>query len=85
MQRHGIIGSHALEVMQSEYIYPDFSDRMSPNVWEEAGKPVLLERAIEKRDEILASHFPKHISDEIDKKLREDFPIALSPASMGRA
>ena len=28
-----------LEVMQSEYIYPEFSDRNSPNEWNEKGRP----------------------------------------------
>ena len=70
--------------MQSEYIYPDISDRDSPNVWEKNGKPVLLERAIEKRDEILATHFPKHISDETDRQVRDLFPISLPAESAGR-
>ena len=81
---HYLGSDKTLEVMQSEYIYPDFSDRDSPNVWEENGKPVLLDKAIAKRDEILANHFPKHISDETDAKVREKFPIYLTPESMGR-
>ena len=82
---HYLGSDKTLEVMQSEYIYPDFSDRDSPNVWEENGKPVLLDKAIEKRDEILANHFPKHISDETDARVREQFPIFLTPESMGRS
>lgn len=81
---HYLGSEQTLEVMQSEYIYPDFSDRTSPNVWEENGKPVLLDKAIKKRDEILASHFPQHISDELDARVREQFPIFLSPEAMGR-
>ena len=81
---HYLGSEQTLEVMESEYIYPDFSDRNSPVVWEQAGKPVLLERAVQKRDEILASHFPKHISDETDQKVREQFPIALTPQATGR-
>ena len=81
---HYLGSDETLEVMQSEYIYPTFGDRSSPNVWEENGKPVLLDKAIEKRDEILASHFPTHISDETDAKVRAQFPIFLTPESMGR-
>jgi len=73
-----------LKVMQSEYIYPDFSDRTSPTVWEENGKPVMLQKAIEKKRAILASHFPKHISDEADLEVRSRFPIFLSRAAVGR-
>lgn len=81
---HYLGSDQTLAVMQSEYIYPDFSDRNSPNVWEESGKPVLIETAVAKRDEILANHFPKHISDETDRKVREQFPIALTPEATGR-
>ncbi len=81
---HYLGSDQTLEVMQSEFIYPDFSDRNSPNVWEQSGKPVLLEKAVERRDEILANYYPKHISDETDRKIREQFPIALTPQAMGR-
>ena len=81
---HYLGSDQTLNVMQSEYIYPDLSDRDSPNVWEENGKPVLINKAIEKRDEILSNYFPKHVSDQIDQELRAEFPIFLSPESMGR-
>ncbi len=81
---HYLGSDETLKIMQSEYIYPDFGDRDSPNVWEEKGKPVLLERAIEKKKEILSSYFPKHISDETDAAVREQFPIFLSREAMGR-
>jgi trimethylamine--corrinoid protein Co-methyltransferase len=82
---HYLGSSQTIEVMQSEYLYPDFSDRDSPTVWESNGKPVLLDKAIARKDEILAGYFPKHISDEIDRELRESFPIALSAKKMGRS
>ena len=82
---HYLGSDQTLAVMQSEYLYPDLSDRMSPNVWEENDKPVLLEKAVKLKDEILASHFPKHISDEMDASIREKFPIFLSREAMGRS
>jgi trimethylamine--corrinoid protein Co-methyltransferase len=81
---HYLGSDRTLAVMQSEYIYPDFSDRTSPNVWADNGKPVLLDKAVATKNEILASHYPKHISDELDARLRKDFPIFLPPESMGR-
>ena len=81
---HYLGSDETLKVMQSEYIYPDFGDRTSPTVWEDSGKPVMLELAIAKRDEILSTHFPKHISDETDAKIREQFPIHLPPDAVGR-
>ena len=81
---HYLGSGNTLQVMQSEYYYPDFSDRTSPNVWEELGKPVLLQEAIKKKREILAHHVPHHVSDEVDARVRAEFPIFLSPAAMGR-
>ena len=81
---HYLGSANTLQVMQSEYVYPDFSDRNSPTVWEEQGKPVLLNRANERKRELLAHHVPRHVSDEIDARVRAEFPIFLSPAAMGR-
>jgi trimethylamine--corrinoid protein Co-methyltransferase len=81
---HYLGSGSTLQVMQSEYIYPDFSDRTSPTVWEEQGKPVLLHQALEKTREILARPAPRHVSDEIDARLRSGFPIFLSRTAIGR-
>lgn len=79
---HFLGSGQTIEVMQSEYLYPDFSDRMSPTVWEQSGKPVLLDKAVARKKEILASYFPSHISSETDTRIRDEFPIALSLESM---
>ena len=81
---HYLGADQTLEVMQTEYIYPDFADRLSPNQWEEQGKPVLLEKAIAKKNEILSNYHPTHISDEIDRQVREQFPIFLPREAFGR-
>ena len=81
---HYLASDQTLQVMQSEYYYPEFSDRSSPVEWESAGKPLILDRAIARRDEILASHHPRHISNETDVLIRKKFPIFLSREAMGR-
>ena len=81
---HYLGSGTTLRVMQSEYVYPDFSDRTSPTEWEEQGKPVLLNRAMERKREILAHHVPRHVSDEVDALLRAEFPILLTRAALGR-
>lgn len=81
---HYLGSGNTLKVMQSEYVYPDFSDRSSPTEWEELGKPVQLERARAKKSEILGGPAPDHVSEEIDARLRAEFPIFLSPEAMGR-
>lgn len=81
---HYLGAGQTLEVMQTEYIYPEFADRLSPNEWIEQNKPVILEKAIEKKNEILSSYYPTHISDEVDLKVREQFPIFLPREAIGR-
>lgn len=81
---HYLSSEQTLRVMQSEYLYPDFGDRRTPLDWEEAGKPVMLDKAVEKRDEILNTHVPMHITNEIDDQIRAQFPIHLSKQQMGR-
>ena len=81
---HYLGSDHTLKVMQSEYIYPEFSDRTSPTVWEENGKPEPLREAIRRKRVILESHYPRHISDAVDDLIRSQFPIFLPRESMGR-
>ncbi len=81
---HYLGSDQTLNVMQSEYIYPEFYNRLSPNDWNDAGKPDPLLLAIQQKDHILATHFPKHVSDEVDNQIRAQFPIFLSREAMGR-
>jgi trimethylamine--corrinoid protein Co-methyltransferase len=81
---HYLGSEETIKVMQSEYIYPEFSDRDSPNDWKDKGKPVLLDKAISHKKHILSSYFPDHISDNTDKALRKRFDISLSRSAIGR-
>lgn len=81
---HYLGSDQTLGVMQSEYIYPEFGNRMSPGDWEEAGKPEPLKNAVLRKKEILSSYFPSHIDDAIDKEIRQKFPIRLARESIGR-
>ena len=81
---HYLGSEQTIDVMQSEYIYPELSDRDSPNDWKDKGKPVLIETAIERKKEILSNYYPDHVSDEIDKELRDKFDIQLTRKDIGR-
>ena len=81
---HYLGAEQTLEVMQTEYIYPEFGDRSSPNEWIEQGKPVLLEKAIARKNEILTNYHPAHINDDVDRQIREQFPIFLPREAFGR-
>ncbi|OIQ06295.1 MAG: methyltransferase [Rhodobacteraceae bacterium CG2_30_10_405] len=51
---HNLGSDQTLALMQTEYIYPAVANRMSPKEWAEAGKPQLLDRAIARKNEIMA-------------------------------
>jgi len=51
---HYLGSDQTLALMQTEYIYPAVANRMSPKEWAEAGKPQLLDRAIARKNEIMA-------------------------------
>ena len=81
---HYLGSAQTLRVMQSEYLYPDFSDRNSPTVWEGSGRPDPLQHAIARKNEILQEHYPVHVSDDVDRAIREEFPVFLSRGAIGR-
>jgi trimethylamine--corrinoid protein Co-methyltransferase len=70
--------------MQTEYLYPGLFNRMSPTDWADAGAPDPLDEAIRRKEELLRTHVPMHISDEVDRKVRDRFPIFLSREQTGR-
>jgi trimethylamine--corrinoid protein Co-methyltransferase len=60
--------------MQTEYIYPATANRMSPKEWNEAGKPLLLDKAIQRKNTILA-RAGCQIEPEIDAAIRATYNI----------
>ena len=74
---HYLGSEQTLNLMQTEYIYPDLGDRTSPKEWLELGKPDLLEKAIAKKNEILSKRSPAALDAETDGKIRSAFNIHL--------
>ncbi|MBL4808024.1 MAG: trimethylamine methyltransferase family protein, partial [Rhodobacteraceae bacterium] len=74
-----------LNLMETEYIYPKIADRLSPKEWEVEGKPKMVQKAIIEKRRILDTHFPRHISDELDAELRQQFDIKLPRSAMRQA
>ncbi len=71
-----------LQLMQTEYLYPAVGDRKSPNEWAEQGSTDIVARAARKVREILAGHYPAHISEALDSSIRARFPVKLSRTGM---
>jgi trimethylamine--corrinoid protein Co-methyltransferase len=79
---HFLGSDQTLRLMQSAYLYPVIGDRKSPNEWTEQGALDITARAEKKVREILSTHFPAHIGDQIDARIRDRFPVKLPRAAM---
>ena len=74
---HYLGHEQTLNVMQSEYIYPEVGDRTSPKEWAEIGKPNLVKVAIERKNKLLALENVAALSVEKDARIRASLPIRL--------
>jgi trimethylamine--corrinoid protein Co-methyltransferase len=71
---HYLGSDQTLRLMQTEYVYPTLGNRMSPKEWVEAGKPQLLDRAIARKNELLAKAGCM-IEPDLDRAIRARFNI----------
>lgn len=74
---HYLGSAQTLSLMQTDYIYPALGDRSSPKEWVERGKPNLIEKAIARKHEILASLSAASFDAETDARIRSRFAIHL--------
>ena len=79
---HYLGPDQTVQLMRSEFQYPDIADRTSQGAWEEEGSRSIYDRAHERVQEILSKHYPEHIDRAVDAKIRAWFPIRLDPADM---
>ena len=68
--------------MKLDYYYPDFADRRAPNDWQEDGALDVRERARQHAAEVLGSHYPQYLDDDLDARIREHFDILLPRQAM---
>lgn len=71
---HYLGSDQTLGLMQTEYIYPEVADRLSPKEWEEKGRPDLIAGAQARMQSILstAGHL---IPDPLDEQIKSQFNI----------
>ena len=79
---HYLGSEQTLNLMQTEYIYPEVCDRLSPKEWNEKNRELALDRAEAKVREILANHFPNPIAPSADRFIRDELPIRLDLEQM---
>jgi len=68
--------------MRTDFVYPGVGDRQPPNSWEEAGAVDVRARAQQRVREVLASHYPEHISEALDQEIRGAFSVLIPRAAM---
>jgi len=66
-----------IERMKQDFFYPRVGDRQSTQDWIDSGSLSVVDRAVEITDDILRTHFPRHIPDAIDARIRERLNIVL--------
>jgi len=79
---HYLGSDQTLSLMESEYLYPELADRMSPDDWEERGSRDIRQCARERADQILSRHYPSYIEPSVDERIRSRLSIQLSHESM---
>jgi trimethylamine--corrinoid protein Co-methyltransferase len=79
---HYLGHKQTLELMRSEFHYPDIADRLTPGAWADTGRKTLYEQAHERANEMLTDYYPAYIDAAADKRIRDNFPIRLLPDDM---
>jgi trimethylamine--corrinoid protein Co-methyltransferase len=79
---HFLSHESTLSRMLKDYVYPEVGNRFPPDLWKEMGSQPINLLAREKTREVLASHFPQHISEELDARIRSRFDIRLPREQM---
>ncbi|MEM7339609.1 MAG: trimethylamine methyltransferase family protein [Actinomycetota bacterium] len=74
---HYLGSAQTLELMRSEYVYPDLGDRQSVDEWVSAGSPALWARASAQVADIVAGGRAGHLSVDAEAAIRSRFPIRL--------
>ena len=74
---HYLGADQTLSLMQTEYVYPTLGDRTSPKEWAERDKPDLIQKAIARKEAILATPPAAGFDPMLDAALRARFNIHL--------
>jgi trimethylamine--corrinoid protein Co-methyltransferase len=79
---HYLGNEQTLELMQSEYLYPEVADRLTPGAWTEMGCKSIYDLAHARASDLLRDYYPTYIEADADRRIRDKFPIRLRPEDM---
>ena len=74
---HFLGHDQTIELMESEYGYPETADRKTPADWQSSGATDIGQRASEKVRLILDTYYPEQINRNTESMIRNVFPIRL--------
>ena len=79
---HYLKHPQTINLMESEFLYPDLADRQTTQEWEASGKQTIYDVAHLRLKEMMKDYYPNYIDKKIDEKIRSDFPICLDKKRM---
>lgn len=79
---HFLGDAQTLQLMETEYYYPKIADRQNIGGWKESGATDMRQRAQAVVRKTLSTHFPQHVNDHTDARIRENFKICLDRSLM---
>ena len=79
---HFLGHDQTLGLMENGYVYPAVGDRTSPKEWKEQGSTDVVQKASRKVRGVLDGHWPDHIPDAVDRKIRAMLDIKLPREGM---
>ena len=74
---HYLGAEQTLSLMQSEYVYPDLADRTSPKEWLESNKPDLIDKAITRKNQILAAAPEPLFGPDVAEAIKQRWQIVI--------
>jgi trimethylamine--corrinoid protein Co-methyltransferase len=80
---HYLGQADTLDRMETDFLYPRIADRRSAGEWEADGARSIRDQARVRAGEILATHFPGHVDEGTNQKLRSGHDIRLPRDAMG--
>ena len=75
---HYLGSAETRQRMKSDFLYPRIADRRSHSEWEEDGSMDIRMRARKVAKDLLKEHWPTHISEQADRKIRNGLDIRLA-------
>lgn len=79
---HFLGQADTLARMKSDFVYPAVGDRRPPTAWEEDGEHDVRFRAQARVRNVLSTHYPDHVDEALDERIRATFDIRLPREAM---